>query len=268
MRPGLTFQVLGTGLWAGGATTVLELARLPLQTLSSATPAGEGIEKRTRRRATPLSRAAADAFGAAVRAAGVDASTVPTVFGSALGETPAMIEMVDHVCRSVELSPMRFAVSVHSSSSTVVTISEQNRKLTTSISANFDTVAAALFELAGILATTGGAGVVVLMDDHSPDQFLEPSERYVRLSVALALQVASQEQNPRAATLSLPYHAKDGATKLAQTVSFDGMLTRNPIAGALDLLAALSGDQAGEVELDRGEGSGYRVWVQPARAGL
>lgn len=262
----MKFEVLSVGLWVGGVTEASELPLITDKNVSEAVPKGESIEKRTRRRATLLSRAAAESFAQAVRSASIDAALVPTVFCSALGETPAMIELVDQVCRGAELSPMKFAVSVHSSSSTVVTISEGNRSLTTSISANFDTVAAGLFEVAAILGSGEAVAVAVFLDDHSPDQFLVPEERYGRISVTLVLKLSPGETTHKHATLSLPSPDLTSFSKgvhLFRPPSLCGLLERSPVIGALDLALALQSSAPSVVRLDRGTGSGYLVAIEP-----
>lgn len=266
-----TLSILGIGLWTGGLTRpeqLLEAAHLSAEEINQAVPEGAAIDKRARRRASPLSRAAADSFVAACEQAGFDPGTVSTVFASALGETPAMIDLVDQVCRGQEMSPMKFAVSVHSSSSTVVSINHKNRRFTSSISSNYDTVAAGLFEMAALLATGHGPGVLVFADDHSPDQFLREDERYCRVTGALAL-LRSQDLvlgQRVLGTVTLP--STEVTVAVAGPVVLPGLMTRSPLTGALDLVAALLGTGQTAVRLDRGQGSGYMSVVTPAAAGV
>lgn len=201
----------------------------------------------------------ADACAEAIAVSGVDASQVPTVFGSALGEAPTMISLMDQMCRGEETSPMRFATSVHSAASGVVSISDNNKTFTTSLSADYDTVAAALLEAWGAMQTMRSPVVVVCGDDPSPEDFVAKEEAFERLAVALALGPAGSEGS--LGEISLPQH--EGAiTCVGDDVPPD--IARNPVVGALDLVSALRAKRSGVLQLDRGRGSGYRLGLVSA----
>lgn len=256
----MSFRVLGVGIWRSDEA-------------GESKPEGASIERRARRRATLLSRAMADACAAAANQAQLDMSQVPTVFGSALGETPTMISLMDQMCRGEEMSPMRFATSVHSSASGVVSISSNNKSFTTSLSADYDTVSAALWEAYGVMQTMGSPVVIVLGDDPSLEDFVKPQENFDRLAVALALGPIEPEikfdenvADPSCAVASLGEISLPEAELAATLASADTppQIARNPVVGALDLAVALKSGREGQLRLDRGRGSGFCVHVKPA----
>lgn len=257
---GLKLSIIGLGVWMAGAADVDQFRRgIQRKTGEELElPSGQAIEPRSRRRATLLSRAMADAFAQAVAQAGLDQSQVATVFASALGEAPTMISLVDQMCRNEEMSPMRFATSVHSAAAAVVSISGKNKGFTTALSADYDTVAAALVEAWALIACSGEPVVVVFGDDNSPEQFLTQENSFERLAVALALTGDTpRPPAPVLARLSLPKVAKANLP----TATVPPTIGRNPSAGAVDLLAAVLNGRSGRVRLDHGHGSGLSVDV-------
>lgn len=225
-------------------------------------PAGTLIERRSRRRCSLFTRALADAYGEALAASGLDAATVATVFGSALGEVGTMIKLLDTMWRGSEpMSPMGFAMSVHNAASGVVSISGGNRGFTTSIGADFDTPAMALHEAFGLLGA-GVDGVMVTCGDEGVlVDLVLPGTEWSFISGALAL--APVEVAPRAPRITRPTlpEARPADAHLADMASG---ATRNPCAGILDLIDAVMRGHAGPVVLDRGQGAGWACAVKPA----
>ncbi len=258
-----SLSVIGLGIWTAGATDLDQFRSGVHQQTEPILPSGRAIEPRTRRRATPLSRAMADACDQAVRQANLEPSEVPTVFASALGEAPTMISLVDQMCRNEEMSPMRFATSVHSAAAAVVSISGKNKGFTTAISSDYDTVAMALVEVWGLVACSGEPVVAVFGDDHSPEQFLGDDDSFERLAVALAFAGSESPSSvPVLARLGLP---EIGLPEMAPSelpaADVPATIARSPSAGAVDLLAAILGRRAGRLKLDHGNGSGLSVEI-------
>jgi hypothetical protein len=250
-------SILGLGVWALGGLTLEQLrdgAALSAPSPGEHEPPGTSIEPRSRRRATALTKAMADAHKAALDSAKLDGSTVASVFGSALGEVPTMLGLMEQMWRGQEMSPMRFATSVHSAASGVVSISTGNRGFTTSLSSDYDTVAAALLEAWGLIVTTGAPVVVVLGDDNAPAEFLQPEERFERLAVAIALGGPSLAEKGLA-RVGLPTLG----TGTIAPIAVRETLAQNPVVGGLDLAIAALSRQTGRVRLDRDRGSGYCV---------
>lgn len=261
--PSHELHVAGVGLWLPG---VPDVAAWQAGARGNASrddefpkATGSSIERRARRRASPLCRALADAYSTAATQAGLDVSTTSSVFGSALGEVNTMLGLLDEMSRHEPLSPMAFATSVHSAAAGTMSISAGNRGFTTSISANHDTPAAALFEAIGLLHSPGAPVIVACGDQNSPDRFVSDEHAFDMLAVTVAL-VPPDSDGPRLARLTGPHR---GPADLPP-VDLPPRLGRNPQVGLLDLVAAILAGNTGTVALDRGRGTGFCVTVSEA----
>lgn len=262
-----TISVAGVGLWIPGASSPSELQallssdHLPRQQ-DVPDPPGASIEPRARRRASRLSRALADACARAIAHADLDASNVATVFGSTLGEAHTMITLLGQMWRKEEMSPMGFATSVHSAASGVVSINAGNRAFTTSLSADYDTVSAALFEAWGVATTMNLPTIVVCGDDNSPADFVPEAEAFDLVAVALALVPDSVTcKTPILGRLSLP-SPRDAKEAVLDPIHTTPQVSRNPQTALLDLAAHLLAGRKGAVRLDRGLGNGSVTVIQ------
>jgi hypothetical protein len=246
--------VPGVEAWQGGARGVTE------RDAAFEPPSGASIERRARRRASPLTRALADVYEAARIQARIDNTSTASVFGSALGEVATMLVLLDQMGQHEPLSPMGFATSVHSAASGVVSISGGNRGFTTSISAHHDTVAAALTEAYGLVATMNTPVIVACGDENSPDKFVDATEAFDMLAAAVAI-VPPGSDAEILARVSIPGHDEPGVPP----VDLPPRLGRNPQAGLVDLVATIldpARGRPGIVGLDRGRGRGWSVRVQ------
>lgn len=255
---GRGLSITGLGVWMAGARDVEQFrGGVADPEGEEIVPDGTAIEPRSRRRATLLTRAMADAFAQATSQAALDPSHVPTVFASALGEAPTMISLVDQMCRGEEMSPMRFATSVHSAAAAVVSISAKNKGFTTAISSDYDTVGAALQEAWCLIQCSGEPVVVVIGDDCSPGEFLSETEGFERMAVAFAFAGTEEERSGYIARIGMPELREPTLPQ----ASLPPAIARNPSAGAADLLSAVVGGRPGVVRLDRGRGSGLAASV-------
>lgn len=235
-------------------------------------PVGSLVPVRDRRRASPLSRAMADAYGAAVAGAGLDPAEVASVFGSALGEVSTMIGLLDQMwSANTPLSPMKFATSVHNAASGMISIATGNRGFTTSLGADYDTPAMGLLEGIGFVQSRGEAVVVCCGDEAPPDDLVPGQLGWSLLSTAVAL--CPVERAPLGAVrLSAPSPspaAPAGPGLEANALpapETEAALGRNPSVGLFDLVVALERGLEGAVRLDRGAGRGYCVRLRPARS--
>ena len=246
-------SVAGVAIWTPGfadAAAWIARARDPAVTK----PEAALLPSRQRRRTSLLTRALVEVLAAAADDARLDPGATPTVFASAYGETQTMIELLAMLHDDGELSPMRFAGSVHNTASGNASIATGNRGFTTSLAAGPDTPAMALLEASALLADRGGA-VLVAIGDVSPPRVLVPEaeRRFETLAVGLALTAG----DPGAPTL----------TDLAPTGAHDGVvlcdlrppLRRNPCGGALALADAILRGAEGVVALDTRTGGGWTV---------
>lgn len=85
MNDAATVAITGVGLWLPGfPNTAAWLAGTA--DAAAAKPVGTALDRVNRRRASSLDRALADTVAAAIAMAGADATTVPIVIGSSIGE--------------------------------------------------------------------------------------------------------------------------------------------------------------------------------------
>ena len=251
-------NVAGVGLWLPGVPEVGTWeagARGVRDGAEYEPPSAAHLERRSRRRASALTKACSCAFAGAATQAGIDIETTGSVFGSALGEVSTMLGVLDQMARHEPLSPMHFATSVHSSAAGAVSISGKNRGFTTSISANYDTPASALFEAHGVVATLKVPVVIVCADDTAPPRFVEDDDSYDLAAIAIAV---TPEASGAIARVSLPVRGAEPTLPIADVPP---RLARNPQAGLLDLVASILAGRAGVQRLDRGKGGGFSVRV-------
>jgi len=167
------------------------------------------------------------------------------------------------------MSPMRFATSVHSAASGVVSISNRNRAFTTSLSADFDSVAAGLLEVWGLVHIEKEPVVLVCGDDVAPADFVSEEDAFGRMAVSLALAPLDYAgPAPTLARIGLPTlattePARDAAADPVAAAKLQAASANNPVVGALDLVCAVGQGRFGNLRLDRGRGSGYSVMLLP-----
>ncbi len=254
--------VTGVGVWTPGFPSA------PAWIAGEADPevvraSGRILDRMNRRRASALGRALVDAAAEAMEAGGVDPATVPTVVGSALGEVETMIGLLDQMWRRHEpASPAAFTMSVHNAASGLLSISTKNRGFTTSIAADDDTPAAALFEAIGLAHASGGPVVVTCGDGEVPGAFVAEAERFGLLAVALALAPDDGRTNGCARIVG----PSRGGTPHVPT-DLPRALATHPQVGLLDLADAVLRGREGRVRLDRGRGAGWCVDVVPLEDG-
>lgn len=247
-------HVGAVGLWTPGRPDVA--AWLAAQPGAGTTPpAAALLPAIVRRRTSLLTRAAVEAFGQCAAAAGVEAATVATVFGSAWGETSALQELLDQLyVADGSLSPIRFSGSVHNAASGHLSIATGNQGFTTSLAAGRDTVAMALCESLGLLAAGHPEVVAVFADIDPPTPLADRSGHCAPLAVALHLH-RGLPGRPVLAHLAGPVPAGDAASpaKPRPFAHLDAdaaaALAANPCAPALDLADAVLRQRKGRVDL-------------------
>ncbi|HEX4354684.1 MAG TPA: beta-ketoacyl synthase chain length factor, partial [Polyangiales bacterium] len=254
----MSVAVVGVGVFVPGypnAAAWLSRAQGIAQPLP---PTAALLDKHSRRRASVLTKALADAYGEALQQAGLDGARVASVFGMALGEANTMIGLLDQMWRQDgSLSPMRFAASVHNAASGVVSIGTKNDRFTTSLGADFDTPAMALFEAMAI-AHAGEAVVIACGDEAAPADLVTDDQGWNFLTCAIAL-VPSELAAISCPRLSMPQRGEPTLT----AANVPRGLAQNPQIGLLDLIGALHDGRRGSIRLDRGRGRGYCVEITP-----
>jgi hypothetical protein len=224
------------------------------------TPGAAIVPARQRRRASLLSKAFAEAYAEALTASGEAPSEIASVFGSALGEAATMIGLLDQMwSETAMLSPMKFATSVHNAASGMLSIATENRGFTTSLGADFDTPAMALFEGIGLVLAEDRPVLVCCGDEAPPDELVPDGSGWSLLSAAIALAPVAQAPSgsPRISNLEI-------ARPTLEASGAEGPLGRNPCIGLLDLVTAIEHGASGILRLDRGAGRGFSVRIEPA----
>ncbi len=254
--------VAGVGLWLPGFASFAAWsagARDPLATV----PKGDALGKIHRRRAGPLGRALSDASSEALRAAGVEMSVVPSVIGSALGEASTLIRLLEQMWRGLEpMSPADFTLSVHNAASGVMSIAAGNRGFTTSIAADHDTPACALFEGIGLVEAEGLPVLVVCGDEAAPAALLSGEDAWDLAAAAVVL-VPRASADDRLVRIRL-------ASPTSQPIELASLapeIARSPQAGMIELVAAVGAGVDRVVRLDRGTGRGFRAFVRAGSRG-
>lgn len=255
-KPG-EVAVLGCGAFVPGFDGLAGWMRGEASAAHEA-PAARIVPMRQRRRASPLSKALADAYADVLETAGLDPVRVASVFGSALGEASTMIGLLDQMWTEGEtLSPMRFATSVHNAASGMVSIATANRGITTSLGADYDTPAMALLE--GIaMVLSDDESVVVCCGDEAPPEGLIPTGAGWGLMTA-AIAIGPLHRAPASSAILSDVLLAAGTLELAPVLS---ALSSNPNIGLLDLVRAIQQGKEGRVSLDRGAGRGFSVRLE------
>lgn len=226
---------------------------------SPALPTGASLDRRSRRISSRLMRGFADAYQEALAASGFDATRVASVFGSSLGEVETMIRLLDQMwAQREDPSPMAFAASVHNAAAGVVSISHQNQGFTTSIAADFDTVAMALVEAFGLALTGEGDGDVIVAcgDEPAPEKLVDEGVHWGFVCGAIAL--STTPGDAPLARIQLPVLGPEATLQPPARTKLEDA---NPQVGLWDLLDAVLHQRWGRVALDHGRGRGWVLEV-------
>jgi hypothetical protein len=254
-----TVGVAGLGLWLPGFASLAAWSQ-GAPDASAVKPAGSALDRVNRRRASLLGRALADAGAQAACDAQIDLASVQTVIGSSIAEGSTLIGLLEQIWRSREpVSPAAFTMSVHNAASGLISISCGNRGFTTSLAADEDTSAAALLEAIGLVLAGGGPVVVACGDESAPAELIPEQHRWSLLAAAVVL-APLEHQGPCRARLRI---VRPGVPTLSPAACAADV-GRNPQAGLLDLIDAVSRAATGSVRLDRGRGLGYCAEIEPA----
>jgi hypothetical protein len=129
------------------------------------------LEGPLRRRASALTRISVEVFDQATRAAGVDPSTIPTIWATAHGEHGTAIKLLKMMVRGEgKVSPTHFHNSVHNTPSAYASIAVGNGSASTTLTGGPELVSSAILEAFCHLDAGTPEVVVVLGDEplHAP----------------------------------------------------------------------------------------------------
>lgn len=251
MKP---IHVTGLGLWSPGFAGATEWReRRPDAAVER--PPCKLVNARLGRGSSRFANMLGEVVEQAAAAGGVDVATVPTVYGSSLGEIETMVTLLDMLYREEgKLSPNRFKNSVHNAASGLVSIGTANTSFSTAIAGGDRSFEAALIE-AWILLEEEGGEVVLAMADDVPPAPLEALGHRGALALGFCL---SSTARSGAVTLS-DLRVAEGEL-LAEVPE---ALAGNPAVAGLALLEAVLARRAGTVSLTLPGQLGFAVDVQP-----
>ncbi len=243
--------VTGLGFWATGFPTVAAWTAGTADPTADK-PQGKALDRVNRRRAGPLDRALADVVADAIAQAGVDPASVPVVVGSSIGEAVTMIGLLDEMWRNHNpMSPADFTMSVHNAASGLISISNKNRGMTTSIAADENTPAAALLEGIGLALTREVPVVVACADEPAPPTLVQHAPPWAMLASAVVLA-------PQGAAGALAHlEVEERGTPTVVPGPFAPLLLQNPQIGLAMVVDAIARGARGVLPLDRGTGRGH-----------
>jgi hypothetical protein len=258
----LGIGVYGPGLadWAA-AREVLSGAAVYVRADNPAPPSGL-LPSAERRRATPSTRIALTTAQQALTHAGLDAKTVPAVFGSSSGNP----DIIHDICAMLaagdyQISPTKFHNSVHNAASGYYSIAVESHCAVTSLCAFDGTATAALLETA-VQANAAHSPVLMVCYD-LPYPFPLSEARPTVDAWSLALVLAPPEFEPAVARLTLTDGAASGTEGGSDTVlanpQLESIRLGNPTARMLPLFAALAQPRACEIVLRQGNGRALLV---------
>lgn len=249
----MNVQVLGVGIWGRGLGSYADLQHAVENGGVDADakfvpPKPEAIPARERRRAGLLINLAVTVAHQACEHAGVDKSSIPSVFVSSMGDT----DITDYMCRKLAqpeklLSPTKFHNSVHNAPSGYWTISAENRAPSTFVGGDVQSFGAGLLEAASQVEAEQTPVLLVAYDIANNIPFADVAP--ISESFAVALVLAPPETATADSGLSLNLNIDLVAPESIQApVDDDSEVTapglaelaaNNPIARNLALLEQL-----------------------------
>lgn len=264
----LAFVLRGLGFWAPGYPDPAGWSSRPAACPEdqTAAPRAELLPPMLRRRTSLLTRMAAEVAHQAIQAGGLDPNTVPVIYGSVYGEIRTTIDILAGMLDpAAPMSPTRFHNSVHNTAAGYVSIATQNRCGNAALTAGRSTVAMALLECAGLVAQTGGPGLLVIVEETLPEP-LAAGRVWAPLAAAFALGPAV---DPADGPGDRPFRTctLGQGDNLPAASALPPALADNPCSPALALVDAFLAAGPGVVALEPHLARGWQATIGPVGAG-
>lgn len=203
-------------------------------------PKCELVGPRLKRGSSRFANMLGEVVAQAAAAAEVDVTTVPTFYGSSLGEVGTMVTLLRMLFEEEgKLSPNRFKNSVHNAASGLVSIGTQNTSFSTAIAGGSRSFETTLIEAWAYLADLGGDAIVAVADDEVPEP-LDALDDQDALAVGFALRAG--DGPVRLENLRVVESAERYATMTPR-------MRANCASPGLELLDALRNERGGPVAL-------------------
>lgn len=250
--PELVVQLRGVGVWTPGYPDVKAWSGRHVPGASpdarADAPRAELLPPMLRRRTSLLTRMAAEVAHQAIVAGGLDAATVPVLYGSVYGEIRTTVDILAGMLDpAAPMSPTRFHNSVHNTAAGYVSIATQNRSGNAALTAGAATVAMGLLECVGLVVQTGGPCVLVVAEEALPEP-LADGLVYGPLAAAFAVTPVDGPGDMSGRTCRLSQGE-------AAAAALPAGLAGNPCGAALAVVDAFVGPGPGVVAL----GGGWRL---------
>jgi hypothetical protein len=247
MRP---VYVRGCGLWTPGFPDAASWCRGIAEPALRSAP-GRLLAGPLHRRASALTRMAADALEEAAREARCDLAGVPSVWATVFGEHETAVAILEAMHQGEgKVSPTRFHNSVHNAASGYVSIAAGSRAPSTTVTGGREVVASALFEAQCMLAAGAPEVLLVLADEPLLPPFDAQGGR-APLALAFALAAA-----PRGALAALSGLRRDRVAPVKRDERFGGLL----VSAGLPLLEYVALRRPGCVALELEGEPAMDVW--------
>ena len=246
--------VTGVGLWARGMTSLADFVAARRDEFADLDEAGfEGpkaaaIPARERRRAGLAINLCVEVVHQACDVAGIDKSSIPSVFASAMGDTA----ITDYMCRKLAgadklLSPTKFHNSVHNAPACYWAISASNRAPNTFIGGFLESFGAGFLEACSQAVGLDGPALLVGYDMATAPPLDDVAAIAETLAVAFVITPARRArplQELSAMAADVRFVAEPVRPLRPRTPSLVRLATANPMGGALALIEqCVSGDK-------------------------
>jgi hypothetical protein len=224
-------------------------------------PSPEMLAPAERRRAPDSVALALEVAAAAVREAGRDPATLPTVFASAQGD----LAVSDYMCATLAsqptlISPTRFHNSVHNAAAGYWTIGTGCMAASTALAAFEHSFAAGLLEAATQCASEDQAVLLVAFDVQAIGALATVVKSEGLLAAALVLAPQAGPRSLAAFDITLVAGAPEAATIHSHAAA---TLRGNAMADALPLLEALAQGAGVPLALPLSHGLALRLTPRP-----
>ncbi len=255
--------LLGPGLtgWPEGGETLA--GRRPFEPQEIAPPPPEGLSSRERRRTSPAVRLALAVAEEAVKAAGVDPKTLPSVFAWAHGDG-TVVQRILEVLATEEryVSPTEFHNSVHNVAVGYWTIASGSHEPSSSLAAARDTFPAGLLKALAQVHCEQRPLLLVVCDSPFP----EPLNSVCRVGApfGFALVLAPEKHEGGIAGLTVGYHAAAGTDDEKPGITaLHELWECNAAARALPLLERLARRETARLQLSYGKRGRIDLGLEP-----
>jgi len=247
MRP---VYVRGCGLWTPGFANATSWCRGVADAAVRAA-AGRLLIGPLHRRASSLTRMAADALEEAASAAGCDLTRTPSVWATVYGEHETAVAIFDAMHQGEgKVSPTRFHNCVHNAASGYASIAIVSHAPSTTVTGGRELVATALFEAQCMLATAAPEVLLVLADEPLRSPF---GVEGAQAPLALAFCLSSAPQGALAALSGL---RRDAVAPVKRHERFGELI----VSAAVPLLEHVALRRPGCVPLELEGEPGTRAW--------